>query len=111
MGKERGPAMRFCLVAAFGILAGTLPAEAQPPRPKDKAVVGKVSSQPSQPKADDPRVGGKTLSQWRSELSSEDASKRALAVVAIMGFGEEGKEAVPDIVKRLRDDDLSPRAK
>lgn len=104
--------MRVRLVAAFCVLACVAQAEAQPPRPasRDKGVVGKGPSDPA-PKLGETKFNGKTLSQWRMDLKSEDASKRALALLAIPNFGEEAKVAVLDVVARLRDDDLSPRAK
>src|SRR5262245_8804363 len=56
------------------------------------------------------KIGGKGLEEWKKQLSSEDASKRDEAIVAIVQFGEAASICVPAIVARLKDTDVSPRA-
>lgn len=56
-------------------------------------------------------VGGKSLSEWKADLKSTDASRRTLAIVAITQFGDAAAECVPLIIERCRDADVSPRAK
>jgi HEAT repeat protein len=56
--------------------------------------------------------GGKTIDQWRAEMKASDASKRARAVFAMLNFKPEaGARAVPDIIDRLRDNDVGVRTK
>src|SRR5262245_30312231 len=56
-------------------------------------------------------VGGKTLKEWRDELTSKDASRRAVALMAIGQFANGAARFVPDVLARLDDTDVSPRAK
>jgi hypothetical protein len=62
---------------------------------------------PSGPKT----FGGKTLEQWKREATHHDASRRAMAIIAITTFGDEAKSAVPLLIGRIKDPDLSPRGK
>lgn len=55
--------------------------------------------------------GGKTLPQWIKELDSEDASLRSQAVAALPNFGDRAADAVPALLGRLQDRDVSPRAR
>jgi hypothetical protein len=60
------------------------------------------------------KVGDKTLKEWMAELDPKayDASIRARAVVAIMQFEKGGADAIPALLRVLRDDpDVSPRTK
>ncbi|MFO0842745.1 MAG: HEAT repeat domain-containing protein [Gemmataceae bacterium] len=57
------------------------------------------------------RIGGKSLEEWKKDLSSEDASRRAYAIIAITQFGEAASSCVPAIIDRLKDGDVSPRAR
>jgi hypothetical protein len=54
---------------------------------------------------------GKTLSQWRMDLSHEDASRRSTALLALLHFPEDASTVVRDVINRLHDPDVSPRAK
>ena len=56
--------------------------------------------------------GGKTLSDWRRELASPDASRRADAIVAVTHFGDASAECVKDLLTIVNGDrDVSPRVK
>jgi len=57
------------------------------------------------------KVNGKTLSEWKREMSHADASRRTVAIVTIIQFGDAASECVPQLIARLRDDDVSPRAR
>ncbi len=56
-------------------------------------------------------VGGKTLEEWRKDLTNPDPSIRAAAIMAIPNFRRDAANVVPDLLKRLHDGDASPRAK
>jgi HEAT repeat protein len=56
-------------------------------------------------------VGGRTLAQWMADLKHPDPSKRAEAIISLLGFGPGAVDAVPGIIDRCRDGDASPRAK
>jgi hypothetical protein len=68
---------------------------------------------PSAPATGSATFSGKTLRQWKADLTHGDASRRTVALMAIMQpvFVDESHTVVPDIVKRLYDTDMSPRAK
>lgn len=75
-----------------------------------------VSSQPSSKTKDTKAApitrGGKTLKEWKAELTNKDAGKRAAAVVAISGFGDASHECIPALLERmLHDKDVSPRVR
>lgn len=57
------------------------------------------------------QVGGKTFKQWIDDLKSPDASTREEAIRALVLFGQDTPKAVPELVKRLRDPDSSPRVR
>jgi hypothetical protein len=104
------------IVAVVGLLLAQGSASAQPPRPKKGPGKDRVDSAPVQgnpPKANFKTFAGKTLTQWKRELTHGDASKRTLALMAIMQpvFTDEASTAVVAILARLNDTDLSPRAK
>ena len=94
-------ATRALLLGLILIPAGL----AQPPANKDK------DKDNIPPPADPSSIGGKTLKEWREELTSKDASRRAVAIVAIMQFGDSASRCVPDLLLRLEDPDVSPRTK
>ena len=48
---------------------------------------------------------GKSLDDWRTALNSPDASVRRSAAFALGRMGMDARDAVPDLVARLRDDD------
>ena len=56
-------------------------------------------------------VGGKTLAEWMRDLTNADPSVREEAILAISLFGPSASKAVPDLLKRLHDNDASPRSK
>jgi HEAT repeat protein len=56
-------------------------------------------------------VGGKTLTQWKVDLTSGDPYVRADAIQAVVHFGPGAGEAVPLLVQRCQDRDVSPRTK
>jgi HEAT repeat protein len=66
------------------------------------------------PSKDDPlpisTYGGKTISQWKLDLKHQDASRRSMAILAIMNFPDSAK-AVRMLLDRLHDTDVSPRVK
>ena len=72
-----------------------------------------VSSQPAtkETKAGPTTMGGKTLKEWKVELTSKDAGKRADAIIAIAGFGDANHDCVPALLERMHDDDVSPRVR
>lgn len=65
----------------------------------------------SQKMAAPSKISGKSLDEWKKDLSSEDASRRAQAIVAIVEFREAASSCVPAILERLTDRDVSPRAR
>lgn len=94
--------MRFASQAIiFGLIVFVSAASAQKPD----------ESSMKDPPPDPTSIGGKSLREWREELTKQDASRRAQAIMAIMQFGESASRAVPDILARLEDTDVSPRAK
>jgi HEAT repeat protein len=56
-------------------------------------------------------VGGKSLSQWMNDLQSGDPSKRSLAIQMVIQFGEAASVAVPLLLNRTQDKDVSLRTK
>ena len=72
-----------------------------------------VSSQPTpkDAKAVPTTMGGKTLKEWKADLTSKDAGKRADAVIAIIGFGNANHVCVPALLERMHDTDVSPRVR
>jgi HEAT repeat protein len=109
--------MRIALIAAtIGLLVGLglNHVTAQPARrPDQKQTRGdsSLSTNPSSTSTGPKTHGGKTLEQWKKELTHADASRRALAIIAIVTFGDEAKSAVPMLIDRIKDPDLSPRGK
>jgi HEAT repeat protein len=57
------------------------------------------------------RINGKTLREWIAQTSFDDPSKRTQAILTIPLFGEDSADAVPALLSRLRDIDVSPRIK
>jgi HEAT repeat protein len=47
---------------------------------------------------------GKSVDDWRNALNSREASLRRSAAFALGRMGEDAREAVPDLVRRLHDD-------
>ena len=75
-----------------------------------------VPSSPSQTPPKDMKsgpttVGGKTLSDWKLDLTAPDPSRRAEAVIAITRFGDENAECALPLVKVTHDGDVSPRVR
>ena len=89
-----------CGALLLGLMLLAPTARSQPPN-------GKHKDNPDDPSS----VGGKTLKEWRDELTSKDASRRAIAIMAIAQFGNSAARAVPDLIARLEDSDVSPRTK
>src|SRR5262249_39547822 len=56
-------------------------------------------------------VGGKTLSQWMNDLRSADPSKRGMAIQMVIQFREAATPAVPLLLDRTQDRDVSLRTK
>jgi HEAT repeat protein len=57
-------------------------------------------------------VGGKTLDQWRKDLTDPDPSVRAAALAVLPYFRDAASRLIPDVIARLqRDPDASPRVK
>ena len=112
--------MRVFLVCVVALaLAGGANAQSRPATkdfPKDKGK-GKDKKDGKDDKYEAPEktgadtVGGKTLKEWMKDLSSGDPSRRVTAVLAIVNFGDEAADAVPLLIERLADTDVSPRAK
>jgi HEAT repeat protein len=57
------------------------------------------------------KIGGKSLEEWKRDLSDKDASRRAQAIMAIVEFREAASTCVGAILERLNDGDVSPRAR
>src|SRR4029078_11253898 len=55
--------------------------------------------------ADEPKSGGKTLSQWVEELKSRDAKKRVEAADRLESFREKALPALDALVAALKDSD------
>lgn len=94
---------RWWAVGCVLALAGSLAAETTTP-----------SLQTIPPSSTAPtvnEVGGRTLSQWMTDLRHKDPSTRAQAITNIPAFGERAAEAVPLLIDRCQDTDASPRAK
>jgi HEAT repeat protein len=112
--------------AALLLLALAAPLPAQPPAapPPSGPTTGPSSSPgtqpstgpgvtrpyPSEPPAPT-EVGGKSLGQWKQDLTSGDPYVRAKAISAVVQFGPAAAEAVPLLVQRCQDRDVSPRTK
>jgi HEAT repeat protein len=57
-------------------------------------------------------VGGKTLKEWIADMKGiTDPSVREECIRAVTCFGDASREAVPALLDRLHDSDLSPRVK
>src|SRR5262249_5879570 len=54
---------------------------------------------------------GKSLSQWMHDLQNADPSKRSLAIQMVIQFGEAASVAVPLLLSRTQDRDVSLRTK
>ncbi len=104
--------------AALLLLALAAPLPAQPPAPTGPTT-GPSSSPGSQlstrPSPGEPaapaEVGGKTLPQWKHDLTSGDPYVRAKAISAVVQFGPAAAEAVPLLIQRCSERDVSPRTK
>ena len=62
-------------------------------------------------KAGPTTVGGKTITQWKLDLTAPDPSRRAEAVIAITRFGDANAECVLPLIKVTHDADVSPRVR
>src|SRR5262249_60440898 len=51
------------------------------------------------------------ITEWMKDPTSGDPSRRVVAVLATVNFGDEAGDAVPLLIERLSDPDVSPRAK
>jgi hypothetical protein len=91
-----------CGALLLGLMLLAQAGQAQPPANKDKD---------KDAQEDPATVGGKTLKEWRDELTNKDASRRAVAILAITGFPNGAARCVPELLARLEDADVSPRAK
>ena len=99
-------AAKSAATALLLALAGVAPAQTRPAdRPTGKVPPGGSLSRTPQ------TFGGRTMEEWRRDLTSAEASKRALAITAIMNMGEESARFVPLLIERTRDRDSSPRTK
>jgi hypothetical protein len=112
--------MRVAIIIALAVvLLAEGGVSAQPARPPGKGLSkgkanGSLQAQPQPALAGKGKTfRGKTLKEWIAELNSGDASKRTVAVLAIMqpDFVPESKAAVPAIVRLINDHDISLRAK
>jgi HEAT repeat protein len=57
-------------------------------------------------------IGGKTLKEWIADMKGiTDPSVREECIRAVTCFGDASREAVPGLLDRLHDTDLSPRVK
>ncbi|MHB1421702.1 MAG: HEAT repeat domain-containing protein [Gemmataceae bacterium] len=95
------------LCVALCALIAALPVRAEKPNDNSRA---NDSSQRLETRGVTKEVGGKSLEEWRKDLTHPDPSIRASAIVAIVNF-QQASEAVADIVKRLQDTDADPRVK
>jgi HEAT repeat protein len=94
-------------------LAAPLGAQTRPPAPPPSGptsgpgVTKPIDTAPAAPT----EVGGKTLSQWKHDLTSGDPYVRADAIQAVVLFGPAAAEAVPLLIQRCPDRDVGPRTK
>jgi HEAT repeat protein len=56
-------------------------------------------------------VGGKKLTEWINDIDHGDPSAREEAIRAVTFFGDDASKAVPALISRLEDRDVSPRVK
>jgi HEAT repeat protein len=56
-------------------------------------------------------VGGKSLKEWINDIDHGDPSSREEAIRAVTLFGDDAVKAVPALLNRLEDRDVSPRVK
>jgi HEAT repeat protein len=54
-------------------------------------------------------VGGKTMQEWLDETKSSDASIRERAIAALKVYGRDARYAVKEVIKALREPDVSVR--
>src|SRR5436190_1442585 len=115
--------MRHVAAAALALLflavTTTLPARAQRSgklkKDKGKAARGPAESpsqdSPGSKKSKIEYVGGKTLEEWKKDLTHTDPSRRTQAIIAVTGFGNTNAECTSLLIKRTYDFDVSPRVK
>jgi HEAT repeat protein len=76
---------------------------------------GPLTTSPMSPAPQTPQipteVGGKKLSEWISDIDHGDPSSREEAIRAVTFFGDDASKAVPALLNRLEDRDVSPRVK
>jgi HEAT repeat protein len=109
-GNVMSSSKPFCVLLCLLCLA--LPTLAEKPTDNRTIRTDSRSTDPSQeykPRIKD--IGGRTLEQWVKDLKHPDPTHRSRAVVAIVQFGEEASQYIPDLVKLLHDPDASPRIK
>jgi HEAT repeat protein len=95
------------LLLALAGLAAAQPRSGTRPSDKSPRTTGRMGSlSPARQE-----FGGKTMADWRDELTHRDASKRAAAITAIANLGEDSSRFVPLLIDRTRDSDTSPRTK
>jgi HEAT repeat protein len=112
--------------AALLLLALAAPLQAQPRPPAAPPPTGPTTGPGSgtapstgpgvtRPYGSEPpaptEVGGKTLPQWKLELTSGDSYVRAKAIGSVVHFGPAAAEVVPLLTQRCEDRDVSPRTK
>jgi HEAT repeat protein len=97
-------------ILALGLLTGVAAGQRGGIKGTSSSKSGSTKGFPTKDK-DKPPFGGKTLEQWKRELKSDDPSKRTMAILAIMNFGEQAADLVSALIERLHDPDVSPRAK
>src|SRR4051812_46745056 len=107
--------MRIAVIAVLlGLTLCIGPAAGQPGRAGKGKAAGKEMPARGSEEAYSSRStwGGKTLYQWRQEMTVPDASRRIAAIMAVLNFPDEERvTAVPDIIKRLMDGDVGARTK
>ncbi len=103
MSNSPWPLAAAC-VLAFGVTLA-----AQPAKTPDKTP-DKTTDSSLHPKSIS-EVGGRSYALWLDDLKARDASKRADAIVNLLGFGEGAADAVPAVLDRLQDGDVSVRTK
>src|SRR5205809_5801472 len=89
----------FLALATAGLLTATQSANAQP---KPQLTPKEVQQQRAGEK-----VGGKTLYEWQTELKDRDPSVREKAIAALKVYGPMARDSVPELVKAMKDSDVS----
>jgi HEAT repeat protein len=104
--------MRASGLLTIALLLILAPAGAAQRRPdsRSRKDISRKDTSPSE-SSKTVKLGGRTLDGWMLELRSGDPSRRAAAIMILPSFGKEAARAVPALLDRCLDRDVSPRVK